>query len=161
MTTLRDMPRVAVIGNGACDHDTAEAAFELGRRLAEAGCLLVCGGLGGVMEAACKGAKAAGGTTMGILPGDDIKAANRYVDIPVATSLSHMRNYLVVTNACVVVAVEGSAGTISELALAVKSGRKVIALGRLAALESLVTGVAPARDLDQAMALLKDTLEAQ
>ena len=142
--------RVSVIGAGRCGPDTAETAYALGQGIARHGHVLVCGGLGGVMEAACRGAVEAGGETLGILPGTDRTLANPWVRTVLATGLGPMRNYLVVLNGDLVMAVEGGAGTLSEIGLALKSGRTVIALGRHAGLE----GVLPAEDVDQALALM-------
>jgi uncharacterized protein (TIGR00725 family) len=91
--------------------------------------VLVCGGLGGVMEAACRGAKESGGTTVGILPGTDRSAANPYVDVAVATGLGEARNALVVRAADALVAIGGGYGTLSEVALALKAGKRVVGLG--------------------------------
>ena len=88
----------------------------------------MCGGLGGVMEAACRGAKDAGGTTVGILPGSDRAAANRFVDVAVATGLGEARNALVVRAADAVIAIGGGYGTLSEIALALKAGKRVVGL---------------------------------
>jgi uncharacterized protein (TIGR00725 family) len=88
----------------------------------------VCGGLGGVMEAACRGAKDAGGTTVGILPGTDRAAANPFVDVAVATGLGEARNALVVRAADAVIAIGGGYGTLSEIALALKAGKRVVGL---------------------------------
>ena len=151
---MKSGPRVSVIGAGTCGSETYELAKNLGRKLAEHGVTVVCGGLGGVMRAACEGAKSRGGLTIGILPGPDIRAANEFVDIPIATELSHMRNHLVVLNGDAAVAVEGEAGTLSELALAMKSGKKVVALGRWKDLP----GVLPAHDVDQAVSLVLGVL---
>ncbi len=147
------MRRISVIGAGRCDATVASTAFELGQGLARIGYAVVCGGLGGVMEAACQGAKSAGGTTIGILPGDTTNSANSYVDIAIATGLGPMRNYLVVLNGEAAIAVEGSAGTLSEIGLALKIGRKVIALGHWAA----VDGVIPAATPEEAIGLLAKT----
>ena len=91
--------------------------------------MLVCGGLGGVMEAACRGAKEAGATTVGILPGTDRAAANAFVDVAVPTGLGEARNALVVRAADALVAVGGGYGTLSEIALALKAGKRVVGLG--------------------------------
>lgn len=120
---------VAVAGPGRCDSDTAALAEAVGRELGERGAVLVCGGLGGVMEAACRGAKAAGGTTLGILPGTDRAAANRWVDIAIPTGLGEARNTLVVRAADALVAVGGEFGTLSEIAFALKTGVAVVGLG--------------------------------
>lgn len=119
---------VAVVGAGVTDPGTAALAEELGAELGRRGAVLVCGGLGGVMEAACRGARSVGATTVGILPGDDRRAANLYVDVPVATGMGEGRNVLIVRSADVVVAVAGEFGTLSEIALALRLGRTVVGL---------------------------------
>ncbi|MEZ4442194.1 MAG: TIGR00725 family protein [Polyangiaceae bacterium] len=126
-------PTLAVVGNGqlAIDDPRYALARELGRRAIDAGFRLVCGGRGGVMEAACLGAHESEayreGDTVGILPGSDRSAANPWVDIPLPTGLGDARNALV-AKADVVVAVGGGAGTLSEMALAWVHGRPLIAL---------------------------------
>jgi hypothetical protein len=120
---------VAVVGGGAASAGEERAAEEVGRGLAEAGAIVVCGGLGGVMEAACRGAKAGGGTTVGILPGSSRTDANPHVDVAIATGLGELRNGLVVRAADALVAVGGEFGTLSEIALALKAGKPVVALG--------------------------------
>ncbi len=89
---------------------------------------LICGGLGGVMEAACKGAKSAGGKTVGILPGHDKSEANPYVDIPIVTGLGYMRNNLVVKNAEIIIAIDGKEGTLSEIAFALQMKKPVLGI---------------------------------
>lgn len=125
----RRAPAVAVCGSGAEDARLNAVAEEVGRLLAEAGALLVCGGLGGVMAAACRGAALAGGVTLGILPGAQPDAANPHVRIAVATGMGHARNAIIVQTADVVIAVGGEYGTLSEIALARKAGRPVVGLG--------------------------------
>ncbi len=120
---------VAVAGPGECDPATAALAEEVGRELAARGAVVVCGGLGGVMEAACRGAKEAGGATVGILPGTDRAAANRWVDVALPTGLGEARNTLVVRAADALVAVGGEFGTLSEIAFALKTGVPVVGLG--------------------------------
>jgi uncharacterized protein (TIGR00725 family) len=119
---------VAVVGAGVADAATTSLAEELGAELGRRGAVIVCGGLGGVMEAACRGARSVGATTVGILPGDDRRAANPYVDVAVATGMGEGRNVLIVRSADVVVAVAGEFGTLSEIALALRLGRSVIGL---------------------------------
>lgn len=121
-------PYVAVAGPGECDADTAATAEEVGRELAARGAVIVCGGLGGAMEAACRGAKSAGGTTIGILGGSDRGDANEFVDVAIATGLGEMRNTLVVRAADAVVALSGGCGTLSEIAFALKTETPVIGL---------------------------------
>jgi uncharacterized protein (TIGR00725 family) len=122
-------PYVAVIGPGDADAATLAAAEAVGRGLGDAGATLVCGGLGGVMEAACRGAREAGALTIGLLPGSDRAAANRWVSVAIPTGLGELRNGLVVRSADVVIAVGQGFGTLSEIALALKLGRPVVGLG--------------------------------
>nr|MBC7245471.1 TIGR00725 family protein [Chloroflexota bacterium] len=119
---------IAVIGAGRCSAEVAMLAEAVGRELAKRGAILVCGGLGGVMEAACRGAKAAGGLTVGILPGTSRRDANPYVDIPIVTGMGEARNVLVVQSAQAVIAIHGEYGTLSEIAHALKLGIPVIGL---------------------------------
>ena len=115
--------QIAVIGNAQATPDEYKAAYAAGLAIAGNGAVLVCGGLGGVMEGACKGAKDDGGTTVGILPGMDV--GNPFLDITIRTGLGHARNVLLVLSADAVVAVGGSHGTLSEIAVALKTGRPV------------------------------------
>jgi uncharacterized protein (TIGR00725 family) len=119
---------VGVIGAGSADEKTLRTAEETGRLIAGHGWLLVCGGLGGVMEAASRGAKAAGGTTVGILPQADRSAANPFIDIPLATGFGEGRNVFIVRSADLLIAVGGEYGTLSEIAFALKSGKPVIGI---------------------------------
>jgi uncharacterized protein (TIGR00725 family) len=117
-----------VIGSAVCDEAVAAQAEAVGREIARQGAVLVCGGRGGVMEAACRGARAEGGTTVGILPGFSREEANVYVDVPIVTGLGEARNAIVVRTADAVVAVSGGYGTLSEIGLALKMERPVIGL---------------------------------
>ena len=121
---------IAVIGAG--DDDTPArilaAAETVGRAIGQAGAVLVCGGRGGVMEAACRGARAAGGVTVGILPGSDPSEANPHVEIVVPTGMGDARNALVVRAGDAVVAVDGGYGTLSEIALALVTGTPVVGI---------------------------------
>jgi uncharacterized protein (TIGR00725 family) len=119
---------VAVVGDGRCSAEVAALAEAVGRELAQRGAVLVCGGLGGVMEAACRGARAAGGLTIGILPGTLRRDANPYVDIPIVTGMGEARNVLVVQSSQAVIAVHGEYGTLSEIAHALKLGIPVVGL---------------------------------
>jgi hypothetical protein len=122
-------PYVAVVGaGGQVAADVLADAEAVGAELARRGAVVVCGGLGGVMAAACRGARAQGGVTLGILPGADRAAANPWVSVAVATGLGELRNGLVVRSADAVVAVDGEYGTLSEIALALKAGMRVAAL---------------------------------
>jgi len=119
--------QVAVIGGGVCGEDVSKTAEDLGRMIAESGHVLICGGLGGVMEAVCRGAKMAGGMAVGVLPGDKIDA-NPHVEIAIATGMGHARNAIIVRSADAVIALPGEYGTLSEIALALKMGKKVVSL---------------------------------
>ena len=125
--------RIAVCAPGTASDADLRAAEAVGRAVAAAGCLLVCGGLGGGMAAACRGAKGAGGTTLGILPGYDDKAANPWVDLVVCTGLGQARNALVAATGEALIAVGGGAGTLSEIGLGLRLGRPVVLLGGWAA----------------------------
>ncbi|HVC72017.1 MAG TPA: TIGR00725 family protein [Acidimicrobiales bacterium] len=146
---------VAVVGPGRASAGECRAAEQVGRRIGEAGAVLVCGGLGGVMEAACRGGRAGGATTLGILPGTDRSAANDFVDVAVATGIGEARNALVVATADAVVAVGGEFGTLSEIALALKAGRPVVGLEswELQRRGTAVAGVRRATGPDEAAAL--------
>jgi uncharacterized protein (TIGR00725 family) len=117
--------RVSVIGGGVIDRETADTARAVGRELANRGHTVVCGGLGGVMEAVCEGARETGGHTIGIVPGPDRAAANEYVDTAIATDLGNARNVLVVLNGDATIAIDGSTGTLSEIGHALDFGRPV------------------------------------
>ncbi|MGM0604973.1 MAG: TIGR00725 family protein [Halobacteriota archaeon] len=110
--------RVSVIGGSSVDEETAASAQRVGELLADRGHTIVCGGLGGVMEAACRGASRSGGETIGILPTADRSDANRYVTTAIATGVGHARNALVVMNGDAVIAIDGAGGTLSEIGLA-------------------------------------------
>lgn len=120
--------QIAVIGGGNAGAELCALAAEVGQRLAEAGALVVCGGLGGVMEAAARGARSAGGDVIGILPGDDPAAANEHVSYVVATGAGEARNLAVVASARSVIAVGGEWGTLAEIAFARRLDRPVVAL---------------------------------
>ena len=121
-------PLIAVIGGSACTREEGDWAAAVGRLLAERGAVLLCGGLGGVMEAAARGAKQAGGLTVGILPGNDRADANPYVDVPIATGMGEMRNAVIVRAAGAVIAIGGGWGTLSEIALARRIETPVVGL---------------------------------
>jgi len=119
---------IAVCGAGACGPETVELARRVGEGLAKAGAVLVCGGLGGVMEAACRGAWEAGGLTVGILPGPRIRDANPFVKAALATNMGEARNAVIIHSADAVIAISGGYGTLSEIALARKAGKPVVSL---------------------------------
>ena len=119
---------IAVIGGAEPSPQEAIMAEEAGREIARHSAILVCGGLGGVMEAACRGAVSEGGITIGILPGENRRTANPYVQIPIVTGMGYARNVIVVKSAQAIIAIDGSYGTLSEISHALQSGIPVIGL---------------------------------
>lgn len=119
---------IAVIGAGNADKNTLRIAEEVGKLIAKRNAILICGGLGGVMEAAAKGAKSEGGITVGILPQNLRKDANPYIDVPVATGFGEGRNVIIVHSADALIAVGGEYGTLSEIALGLKTGKPVVGI---------------------------------
>lgn len=119
---------IAVVGGNVCPPGIAELAQEVGRQIATAGHTLICGGMGGVMEEACKGAKSAKGITIGVLPGGDFRDANPYVDIPIVTGMGYARNIIIARTAAAIIAVDGEYGTLSEIAHGLGFGVPVIGL---------------------------------
>ncbi|MBU1003098.1 MAG: TIGR00725 family protein [Proteobacteria bacterium] len=146
---MTSQPRISVIGAGECDDAVRASAHRLGELNAARGWKLVCGGRGGVMQAVCQGARDAGGQTIGILPGLDQGDANPYIETAVVTGLGQMRNLLVVMNGDLVIALEGGYGTLSEVALALKAERTVIAMGTW----KVIPGVIPASGPEEAVQL--------
>ncbi|HIP97611.1 MAG TPA: TIGR00725 family protein [Anaerolineae bacterium] len=150
---------VAVVGASQCTPQEAEIAEAVGRELARRGATLICGGRGGVMEAACRGAKAGGGQTVGILPGTSRHQANPYVDIPIVTGLGEARNLIIVRSADAVIAVGGEYGTLSEIAFALKLGVPVVGLGTWELskdgrrVEAIVRATSPVEAVERALEL--------
>ena len=126
---IRNRIRIGVIGGANPEKKWSQMAFEVGTLIAKNNAILVCGGLEGIMEAAAKGAKQAGGTTLGILPGNFPQDANPFIDIPIATGLGYTRNSLVAMNADTLIAIDGQYGTLSEIAYGIIYGKKVIGIG--------------------------------
>lgn len=120
---------IGVIGAGHCDARVADRAAEVGRLIAQSGRVLVCGGLGGVMEAACRGASDAGGITIGVLPGTSADDANPWVSFALPTGMGPARNIIIVRSAAALIAVDGGPGTLSEIAHALQLGVPVVSLG--------------------------------
>lgn len=135
--------RVAVIGAADCDAETASIARETGRLIAEQGWILITGGRTGVMEAASRGSRESHGVTIGILPGSDPEDANTYIDIPIATGLGHARNAVIVQSANAVIAFQGGPGTLSEIGLALKTGKPVFAVNAWHTVPGLVSVSGP------------------
>jgi len=119
---------IAVVGGSTCSSEEEQWAAAVGRLLGERGAVLLCGGLGGVMDAAARGAKQAGGLTVGILPGSNPADANPHIDVPLTTGMGEMRNALIVRAAGAVIAIGGGWGTLSEVALARRIGTPVVGL---------------------------------
>lgn len=119
---------IAVVGGEECDEDSLRDAERVGRLIALGGHVLICGGRGGVMEAACRGARAEGGHTIGVLPGEDRAQANDYVEFPIATGIGRARNVIIVLSSDALIAIDGSYGTLSEIAFAHQYGRPVVGL---------------------------------
>ena len=159
---LKNKRFIAVIGGGECSPEEARVAEEVGREIARQGAILVCGGLGGVMEAACRGASSEGGVTIGILPGNDRQSANPYVSIPIVTGLGTARNVAVVKSAQAVIAVDGVYGTLSEIGHALQSGIPVIGLDtwELSKADqmdkSIITAASPADAVNKAIELINN-----
>ena len=150
---------VAIVGASQCTPQEAEIAEAVGRELARRDAILICGGRGGVMEAACRGAKAGGGRTVGILPGTSRHQANPYVDIPIVTGLGEARNLIIVRSADAVIAVGGEYGTLSEIAFALKLGVPVVGLGTWELskdgrrVEAIVRATSPTEAVERALTL--------
>ena len=119
---------IGVIGTSTASEEVYALARETGRLLAERGCVVVCGGRGGVMEAVCRGVHEAGGLSVGLLPGADKSEANPYVDIPLPTGLGEVRNFAVVSSSEALISIGGAYGTLSELGFALRQGKRVVGL---------------------------------
>lgn len=158
---------ISVIGSSTCSQEVARLAEEVGRELAKRGATVVCGGLGGVMEAVCRGAREAGGQTIGILPRDDRREANRWVEIPIVTGIGYARNALVVKTGLAVIAIDGAFGTLSEIGHAVGQDDPLTVIG-LKTWElskngesdnTLIRAVDPVDAVDKAMTAARARLE--
>lgn len=145
--------RISVIGGGRIGEDDTEVAYRVGRLVGERDHTLVCGGRGGVMKAACRGATETGGLTIGILPGDSAADANEHVDVPIVTSMGNARNVLVVLNGEGVIAIDGAYGTLSEIAHALDFGRPVAGIATHA-----IEGVAAVDSPEAALEHVEDAL---
>ena len=120
--------QIGVIGAGNCNESVAMIAEDVGREIAKRGAVLICGGLGGVMQAAACGAKQEGGTTIGILPGNRREDANPYIDIAILSAMGHARNAIIAQSCDALIAIDGEYGTLSEIALSLKMGKTVVVL---------------------------------
>jgi len=142
---------IGVIGGSTCSEQIARLAEEVGRGIANANAVLVCGGRGGVMEAACRGAKSAGGMTIGILPGDDREQANAFVDVAIVTGMGVARNALVVKSSQAVIAIDGKYGTLSEIAFCLQLGIPVVGLQTWEVAPEIITARTPAQAVKLAL----------
>ncbi|MBE9470159.1 MAG: TIGR00725 family protein [Chloroflexi bacterium] len=153
---------IAVIGDSSCSPEQAELAETVGEQLAERGATIICGGLSGVMEAVCRGAKSRGGLTVGVLPGEDASMANPWVDIPIVTGVGYARNMAVVKSAQAVIAIGGGYGTLSEIAYALKSNIAVVGLNTWSlslngqALDAVIRISNPTEAVDKAVAVAEN-----
>ena len=153
---------IAVIGGAQASKRELGLAEEVGRELARRGAILVCGGLGGVMEAACRGAASEGGVTIGILPGENRSSANKYVQFPIVTGIGYARNIAVVKSAQSVIAIDGNYGTLSEIGHALQSAIPVIGLGTWSLLKngkpdnSIFPAQTAVEAVEKALELIKD-----
>lgn len=120
---------ISVCGPNDASPNENAVAYQIGRLIAESGHTLVCGGRGGVMESAAAGAKSVDGVTIGILPDYDARIANQHIDYPIPTGLGHARNAIVVASGDAIIAVGGGFGTLSEIGLALKMGKRVVHVG--------------------------------
>jgi uncharacterized protein (TIGR00725 family) len=154
IVAMKRPPMIAVIGAGECSGAVSEQAESVGRLLARGGARLVCGGLGGVMEAASRGAKAAGGHTVGILPGSDPGEANPFIDIAIATGMGYIRNVLIIRASDAVIAIDGKAGTLSEVAFSLIEQKPVISLGSWNPDSSVVIAESPEDAVEKAFRLI-------
>lgn len=151
---------VSILGGGRCTAQQYQIAQETGRLLAELGAVVVCGGLGGVMEAAARGAHEAGGVCVGVLPGYDRAPANPHVDYVITTGMGHGRNVIVAASGDAVIAIGGEYGTLSEIGLAGKIGRPVIVLdGWRVTRDEGTPGLWYASTPNEAVALLRQALD--
>jgi hypothetical protein len=147
--------RVGIIGAGECSQEIYNVAKVVGQEVARRNAILICGGLGGVMEAAARGAVEAGGVTVGILPGENEHQANAYITIPIPTGLSHARNVVVARASQVLIAVSGGYGTLSEIALALKMEKNVIGLHTWHHVPGIMHAEDPVEAVEMAFSLLR------
>ncbi len=145
------MIQIGVIGASKCDERLYRIAMKVGELLAEKGCIVVNGGLGGVMEASAKGAKLKGGITVGILPSDSKEHANPYIDIAIVTNMGHARNIIIAHTCDALIAVGGEYGTISEMAIALKIGKKVVAIEPMVTLPGVKVVETPEEAVEEAL----------
>jgi len=142
--------QIGVIGGSRCSPEIAELAEEVGREIGKRGAVLICGGLGGVMEFASKGVKEAGGLTIGILPGRSREEANTYIDVPIVTGMGHARNVIIAHSSDSMIAISGEHGTLSEIAIGLKLQKTIIGLNTWD-IEGVIKVETPAEAVEKAM----------
>lgn len=155
MSLQRRPVLIGVIGAGQASAEGYRQAREVGRLLAARDVVLVCGGLGGIMEGAARGCREAGGDVIGILPGDSAETANPYINLPVVTAMGHARNVIIAHTACGLIAVEGEYGTLAETAIALKLGKPVVQLNSWPGIDATARAGSP----EQAVTLIFDALQ--
>lgn len=147
---------VGVVGSGVCSRELYGVAKAIGFEIGKRGWMLICGGLGGIMEGVCRGCVEAGGITVGLLPGFSKDEANPYVQIPIPTGLGDGRNLLVVRASDILLAISGGYGTLSEIGLALKSGKKVVGFETFEIIEGILRASSP----EEVLQLLESNLNA-
>ncbi|RMF60800.1 MAG: TIGR00725 family protein [Calditrichaeota bacterium] len=147
---------IGVIGGSTCSAEVARQAERVGELIASRGAYLICGGLFGVMEAACRGAKAQEGTTIGVLPGSDKSAANQFVDIALPTGLGLARNLIIVRSSDAVIAIDGSYGTLSEISFCLQLGVPLVGLGTWDVDPKIIRAETPEAAVDRAFEALDE-----
>lgn len=145
---------IGVAGGGECDKAVGAIAREVGRLIAKRGAVLVCGGLGGVMEEAARGACEEEGLTIGLLPGSRRDQANKYIKLPVVTDMGHARNVILAHTAQALIAIAGEFGTLSEISIALKLGKPVVAIGKWSAVEGVIAAATPIEAVERVFALI-------
>ena len=145
---------VSVIGGHKCDARVAKLAEKIGEIIAQEGAVLVCGGLSGIMEAACRGAKNNGGLTVGIIPGKDKEAANKFVDVVITTGMGYSRNTLVAGTADMVVALPGEYGTLSEISFALIDNKPIYGFDTWD-----IDGVVKLKDVEELQKIIRDKMK--
>ncbi len=149
------MTVIGVIGAGSCNEEVSRTAEQVGKLVAERKAVLVCGGLGGVMSASAKGAQAAGGLTVGILPGSDRNECNEYISIPVVTGMGHARNAIIANTAQALIAIAGEYGSLSEIALSLKMGKPVVSIGGWSGIDGVIPVKTPEEAVDKVFLILE------
>ena len=152
---MRQKLIIGVIGAGNATAVGLSNAYLVGRLIAEKGAVLVCGGLGGVMESASRGCVEAGGEVLGILPGDSSATANPYVTLPIVTAMGHARNVIITQTASALIAIEGEFGTLSEIAISLKLGKPVVQLESWPQISTTLQAETP----QQAVEMIFDALQ--